>query len=118
MLIRYQVLPDTADPAHVARQLPPVTFVTAYTCVFAGRTAFRVALVRGETRNETPSHFVDLVDAPRACEGWTTDDENTIAAAMIATARRKNVLFGRRMGRVTVKHLCRVHDATSSCIGA
>jgi hypothetical protein len=54
MLIRYQVLPATVLPAHVARQLPPVTFLTALTWTPDGRTALRVELVLALVRTETP----------------------------------------------------------------
>jgi hypothetical protein len=99
MLIRYQVLPATAVPAHVARQLPPVTVVTAYTCVFADRVVFLVAAVLGEMRSETPSHFVDLVDAPRASAGLATDaTADSIAADKIAvTMTRNDIPFARRV---------------------
>ena len=58
-----------SSPAHVTRQLPPVTFVTALTWTPEGRTALRVELVLGLVRTATPSHLVDSVVAPRTSDG-------------------------------------------------
>jgi hypothetical protein len=58
VLILYQVVPETALPAHVVLQLPPDTVPIATTVVPAGTSAVRVAEVLALVRKATLSHAV------------------------------------------------------------
>ena len=98
--MRYQVLPVYVLPAHVTRQLPPVTFVTALTWTPEGRTALRVALVLGLVRTETPSHLVDSVVAPRTSDGKAAVDtvnRRTAARTAVRTFASGETSWERRV---------------------
>ena len=69
LLMRYQVFPLYDLPAHVTRQLPPVTLLTALTLTSAGRTAARLEMVLALVRSATPSHFVYKRVPPRTFDG-------------------------------------------------
>ena len=62
-VIRYQLVPELADPLQVAFHEPPVTVPYTFTSVPAVRVRFSVAVDFGAVRRLTPPHAASTVAA-------------------------------------------------------
>jgi len=71
-LIRYQALPDTDLPAHMALQPPPLTVVATVTFVSVLMAARSLAVVQGLVRRLTPQAATFVTLAPSTVPGTET----------------------------------------------